>query len=160
MEPITVIRALQEFGEETVPKDPAVEDVGTAAAVLDKLLAMTGVQPLFSSLRSEREAVDVGRRLLKLLVEDKDTREKISEVLADPPIDNRLAVGEIVAVAAVIGAVLGWLQTKVDLKVHRKIERPSGTDDIEFEIHKQAASNSLLTDLSRTVASLFDTKQR
>jgi hypothetical protein len=160
LEPITVIRVLQEFGEETAPNGSAVDDAATAAAVLDKLLIEAGVEPLASRLRSEGEAIDVGRRVLAMLVQDEDTRRQIAEVLADPPADNRLAVGEIIAVAAVLGALLGWLQTKVDLKIRRKISRPDGTHNIEFEIHKQAANNGLLTSLANIVASLFDPGQR
>ena len=49
--------------------------------------------------------------------------------------------------AIVLGALISWLQTKLQLKVSRK----EGKTDFEFELKKQGASNSVIKQVANVV---------
>lgn len=145
----TVIRVLQEFSEDF--GKPVVDDQDTALEVVDSLLSRAGDDGIGWVLASESNAIAAGRFLIEGLAEEPATAVIVAAILDDPPHDNRLILDSVVASAAVLGAVITWLQTRVDLTVRRK----DGKTEVEFKVQKRQASDSLLKALADTLRSML-----
>ncbi|WP_369259199.1 CHAT domain-containing protein [Streptomyces sp. R35] len=91
-----------------------------AMAAIDAVLSHATALGIDSLLASEEQAITVGRNLLDGLVSDPDTADTVGSILDDPPVDNRMVTDSLIVSAAVLAAIVAWLQTKIDLKVHRK----------------------------------------
>jgi hypothetical protein len=148
----TVVLVLQELGQEL----PMGGDIGSeddARLALASLLRAAGAEAPEPEaiLVSEADAVRTGRRLLALMAEDPDTAQLTRATVDDPPADEQMSVELAVTAAVVLAAMIGWLQTKIDLKVVRK----EGRTDVEFRVHKQAAGDEVLQSIAQAVAGLF-----
>lgn len=95
----------------------------------------------------EDDADLAGRAMLDVLLDDPATAPKVRELLANPPLDSQMSVELAISSAIVLGAVITWLQTKVDLKVSRK----GGKTDFTFALRKASTSNSLLKSVADAV---------
>ncbi|MEU8816711.1 hypothetical protein [Actinoplanes sp. NPDC048796] len=150
----SVLLSLQELAE-TVGHDVGeiAPDEQEAADLLAALLASTGLPPApATALREEGAAVEAGRRLLGQALRDPDTGAPAAEILADPPGDDQMSVELAVAAAVVLGALVAWLQTKIDIKVSRK----DGKTEFEFRATKAATQPALLRQLAETVATILN----
>lgn len=94
---------------------------------------------------------DQARALLTILAEDPATKESVSEFVANPPDDEQRSVAVVVAAAVVLGGLVTWLQTKIDLDV----SHVDGKTSIKLRVKKGSADTSLIKDIAKAVAQLF-----
>ncbi|WP_206305316.1 hypothetical protein [Actinacidiphila soli] len=95
-------------------------------------------------LDDDARALTAGLRLLAALSDDPQTRPLAEPLLADPPVDDQLAVVEVSAGLVVLVSLVAFLQTKVSLKVKRKTSR----GEISFELTKEPTKESTLVQLA------------
>jgi hypothetical protein len=151
----SVLLSLQELTEVI---DPAVDADRAGAADLDEarelvaaLLEAGGVPTDAIAAGTREAATGAGRRLLEHALADPDTAAAAREILADPPQDDQLSVETAIAAAVVFGALVAWLQTKVDIKISRK----DGKTEFEFRATKSATPPATLERLARLIAGFF-----
>lgn len=148
----TVVLALQEITEQLWPggevADSTVRDAVEAGEVVAELLRAGG--------RSDNGEIAgdpiVARRMLELLLGDQDTRATAEATLADPPADEQLSVETAVTTVVVLAAAISWLQTKVDIKIHRK----NGKIEASFTLQKNAAAGNSLERLATLLYEIFN----
>lgn len=80
------------------------------------------------------------RDVLALLADDEETAGVVSEAVDELPEETQMFVDPITA-AVVLGALVAFLQTKVDFKISRK----DGKTEFEFAVAKKATSDRLVT---------------
>jgi hypothetical protein len=98
------------------------------------------------------EALDVYvRATLALLAEDAETAPVVDDVLAQLPADTQMFADPITA-ALVLGVLVAFLQTKLDVKVRRK----NGKVDFEFTLAKEAASDETVAKVVDAVRGVVD----
>jgi hypothetical protein len=124
-----------------------------ARAAVGELLRVAGVTELDpeSLLDDEAEAGEAARRALAMAVEDPELGPAAAALVADPPADDQLTVELLIGGAAVLAVLLGWLQTRVDLRISRK----DGKTEFSFRLGKAAASPELLQSVAGTVAAVL-----
>jgi hypothetical protein len=96
---------------------------------------------------ADSDAERTARETLEIFLEDPVLAPKVRALLADPPRDSQMSVELAISSAIVLGALISWLQTKLQLKVSRK----AGKTDFEFELKKQGASNSVIKQVANVV---------
>ncbi|OKI24987.1 hypothetical protein A6A25_33920 [Saccharothrix sp. CB00851] len=147
MDDRSVLLSLQEVTE-AINADRVVADEQEAAELLGALFSSAGGP---GGPVAPADPVAAGRRLLDHVLRDEDTAGIAREVLADPPTDDQMSVEVAASTAVVLGALVGWLQTKVDIKVSRK----DGKTEFSFHVVKNAASPGLLKRLADVVAGII-----
>jgi hypothetical protein len=151
----SVLLSLQELTQ-ALPapnQDHTVRSDEEARLTLVRLLATTDVANVgpHDILPSDAAAISAGRRLLGLMMVDPDTASAAQEVVSDPPDDEQMSLELAITAAVVLAALIGWLQTKVRLR----LKRTEGKTDFEFEINKAAANPQLLQTIATTVNGLL-----
>ena len=126
------------------------EEARQAVATLLQETRTASVSPAELALSDEQADV-AARETLSLLLNDPETEPKVRALLAHLPTDSQLSVELDYSSALVLGMLITWLQTKLDLKVQRK----DGRVDFEFNLRKDAASSTLLTTVANTVKKAF-----
>ncbi|KPI15780.1 hypothetical protein OK006_10793 [Actinobacteria bacterium OK006] len=142
----SVVLALQEITEDLATHHSLVsKNDEEALAIIDTLLGHADVPSSAAwLLDDDARALTAGLRLLTTLADDPQTRDLAEPLLADPPVDDQLAVVEVSAGLIVLLALVAFLQTKVSLKVKRKTPR----GEITFELTKEATKASTLVQLA------------
>jgi hypothetical protein len=142
----SVVLALQEITEDLAAHHGLVsENNEEALAIIDTLLAHADAPSSAAwLLDDDARALTAGLRLLAALANDPQTRPLADPLLADPPVDDQLAVVEVSAGLIVLVALVAFLQTKVSLKVKRKTSRI----EISFELAKEPTKASTLVQLA------------
>lgn len=152
----SVILSLQELAEDIIDPDPTrtPSDPDEAQELVNALLATDATSPSTPQIIAmpETECLKLARQLLAHLVQDPDTAPQVKKILSDPPSDEQMSVETAVNAAVVLGALIAWLQTKVDIKITRK----QGKSEFEFRLTKKPTSTSILRDLTAIVARLFN----
>ena len=69
----------------------------------------------------------------------------------NPPADSQKSVELAIAGAVILGSLVAWLQTSIEIKVNRK----GGKLDFSFNIKKDATQGKTLHDIAKTVAGLI-----
>ncbi|PJM91453.1 hypothetical protein [Streptomyces sp. CB01373] len=149
----SVLLSLQEIAEDigTADTGRAPLDMDEAESLLAALLTAGGQPPVAVSGLPEERLLSVARGLLARIAADPDTAGPAGVVLADPPADEQMSVESAVTAAVVLGSLVAWLQTKVDIRIKRK----EGKSEFEFRLSKPSASTPLLRELSEAVARLL-----
>ncbi|MFE7113880.1 hypothetical protein ACFU99_00415 [Streptomyces sp. NPDC057654] len=146
--------SLQEIAEDLGGSDPAHTplDASEAHALIEALLRAGGrsSEAAAAALEGVHDPA-AARRLLAELSQDAETAQLTAAVLADPPTDEQMSVEHAVAAAVLLGALVSWLQTKVDIE----IKRTEGKTEFRFRLTKQPASAGLLRDLARLVSRIL-----
>src|SRR5688572_10520770 len=146
----SVVLALQELTEEIGAAVPEVApDADDAAALVGALLDAAGLDPATATVVAD--PASAARRMLDHALHDGDTAEATGRILADPPADEQLSVEAAVTAAVVLGALVAWLQTKVDIRVSRK----DGRTEFEFKLAKAATGPATIRRLAEVVAGLL-----
>ncbi|GGJ59283.1 hypothetical protein [Streptomyces brasiliensis] len=149
----SVLLSLQEIAEDIGTTDTTRTplDADEAESLLSALLRVGEQSPVTISGLPEQRMLTVARRLLTHIAEDPDTAATAGAVLADPPADEHMSVETAVTATVVLGALVGWLQTKVDIRIKRK----EGKAEFEFRLTKTTSSAVLLRELSAVIARLL-----
>lgn len=142
----SVVLALQEITEDLAAEHGLeAENDEEALHIVEALLAHADTPGTAAwLLDDEAKALDAGRRLLDALAEDPGTRPLAEPLLAEPPVDDQLAVVEVSAGVVVLVALVAFLQTKVSVKMERKTSKGK----VSFELTKEAAKGSTLMQLA------------
>ncbi|GAA1274432.1 5'-methylthioadenosine/S-adenosylhomocysteine nucleosidase family protein [Streptomyces javensis] len=168
----SVLLSLQELTEEIGSADPSRTpmDVDEAQLLIEAVLQASGADhaegvpgaPVgrapgaVGMLFLPAPGLPAARQLLAQLAEDTETAAVTRTVLADPPADEQMSVEAAAEGAVVLGALVAWLQTKVDIEIKRKDSKTEFT----FRLAKQAAPASLLRELAAAVDRLLIRKVR
>ncbi|WP_128430552.1 hypothetical protein [Streptomyces cyaneus] len=149
-----LVLVLQEFTEElrgtAEPSAPLTE-----SEARESLRALTDGADLEGVLGDEASATAAARRLLAVVLEDADTAPVAAPIAADPPVDDQLAVETAVTGIVVLAALVSWLQTKVEIKVHRK----DGKTEFLFHLRKSAADPRTLRNVTETATQILTGNQ-
>jgi hypothetical protein len=150
----SVALALQEITEELADTNPELfpQDTHEAGLLLSALLAQAdlptaGTDP--GDLIYDRH--EAARRVLTHLATDPDTAARTRAVIADAPTDEQLSVEAAALAAVVLATTVSWLQTKVDIRIHRH----DGRTDFDFSLRKTAASPGTLRRVAEIVYRLL-----
>src|SRR5262249_49430166 len=98
------------------------------------------------------EAMPMARRLLTMLLHDDAAGPLVQALVDDPPTESQMSVELAVAGTIIVGVLITWLQTKIDVRVVRK----EGRTDFEFGLHKDATDKSMINDVIQSVGSLLN----
>jgi hypothetical protein len=93
----------------------------------------------------------IARQVLDLLLADSETKEAAVEAVANPPADSQKSVELAIAGAVILGSLVAWLQTSVEIQMNRK----GGEVDFSFKLKKDATKSKTLADVAKTVAKLI-----
>jgi hypothetical protein len=129
----------------------AIDSEDDAVAVLASLLGPGANEAIARFSRDEASAIDAARRLLQLTLEDPATELTARETLVSPPEDEQMSVEAVVAVAAVLGLLVTWLQTKLQIRVTKK----DGKTEVEFNLAKDAADSATVSGVVEAVKSVI-----
>ena len=99
----------------------------------------------------ENVSPEHARTLLGLLLQDAATRPAAEALVRDPPDDAQRSPEVIVAAAVVLGALIGWLQTQVEIYVSLK----GGEMDSRFNLKKEASDKDVISQVAGAISSLL-----
>lgn len=98
-----------------------------------------------------RLAGDSGRVLLNVMLEDPQTRTVIDPLLKDPPKDQQKSVEVAVSAAIILGGLIAWLQTKIDIQVTRS----RGKTEFSFKLRKESTNPEIIKKVVSQVAEIL-----
>jgi hypothetical protein len=99
----------------------------------------------------DADAAAIGRELLAHLMEDDVAGDTTQALVDEPPDDNQMALELAIGAAIVLGLLITWLQTKIDISVKHE----HGETSWEFKLHKDAADPEVIKDVAATVSKLI-----
>jgi hypothetical protein len=91
------------------------------------------------------------RETLAVLADDPDTRDFAQELLNQPPQPGQKTIEFALGAAIVLGSLVTWLQTKIDIEVARGA---NGKARFRFALRKDAANSKLIQSLAESVGRL------
>ncbi|NIE59624.1 MULTISPECIES: hypothetical protein [unclassified Burkholderia] len=104
-----------------------------------------------SILADDRWEPAVARQVLELLLTDPETQKATAESIENPPTDSQKSVELAISGAVVLGALIAWLQTSVEIEIHRT----DGKLDFKFNVKKGPTNGQTLADIAKIVAGLI-----
>lgn len=116
-----------------------------------QLLRESGANPPAEILPDDGTHAAQARALLELMLQDPETSPVVSELIDHPPDDEQRSVELALAGAVILGGLVTWLQTKVEIDIHRK----GGKTEFRFHMRKDTASNSLIQTIAKQVVGLL-----
>ena len=124
-----------------------------ARTVIAALLEQQGANSLDpeSIFAEDQPDPAVARHVLDLLSTDSETRDAAAEAIANPPTDSQKSVELAIAAAVILGSLIAWLQTSVEIQMNRK----DGKLEFSFKLRKEATEGKTLADVAKTVAKLL-----
>jgi hypothetical protein len=134
-------------------ENSAIRSMTDARAAVAALLEQEGINLALDPDRifpDEEANTGAARQVLQVLWTDPRTQTVVEDALAQPPSDTQKSVELAMAGAVVLGALITWLQTVVEIKIARK----EGKLDFEFKLKKESTDKSTLSEVAKTVASL------
>jgi hypothetical protein len=129
----------------------SVTSADEAREAVSQLLEQAGVDSPQEILPDEGGHVTQARTLLQLMLQDSETRAVVEPLISQPPDDEQRSVELALAGAVILGGLVTWLQTKVEIDVERK----SGKTNFRFHMKKGTAGDSLIHNLAKQVAGLL-----
>jgi hypothetical protein len=149
----TVLRILSEVTAdlaEVMPDKPTtgIKTFDDANGAVKSLLNMDGGQMV---VVSDETAARSARALLKVLATDEQTRGRVLALVEHPPADAQRSLEAAAAAAVVLGAIITWLQTRIEITVDRK-----GKDtQFHFALRKNETNPSVLKSVVDTVRNIL-----
>jgi hypothetical protein len=129
----------------------AIQSADEARSVMAAFLESNGIASstsLSEVLADEAAAAEQGRALLQLFWEDQSLRLTVEEMISNPPGDSQKAVVELaLATAVILGGLVSWLQTKIEIDVVRK----DGKTDFRFALRKEMTSDELIKNVAEPI---------
>lgn len=152
----TVVLSLQEISESLGAAGPpdALRGPSEAESLIRAILSLNAATagPVdIPVLNDQDSALSAARRLLQLAVDDPDTSAISEVVLEEPPVDEQMSVEAAVVGVVVLAALIGWLQTKVDIR----ITRAEGNVDFDFRVAKKASSEETIRHIVDSVRNVL-----
>lgn len=155
----TVLRLLsavtQNLREQLTTKEATL--LGTAddarAAMAALIESQTGQKVEASSIAFDGpKAAGAARQILAILWEDPQTRPAVDPELVNPPSDSQKSPELALAGAVILGALVSWLQTKVEFEMNRGKD---GKYQFRFSAKKGAAGEGIIRNTVQTVTHLI-----
>jgi hypothetical protein len=131
----------------------AIQSQEEASAAITALLQNNGGEWRDPSLYPEDQPRR-SRALLQLLLEDELLRSDIEALIVHPPGDSQRSADLAISAAVILGGLIAWLQTKIDIRVTRK----DGKTDFHFQVLKNKTSGNIIKDVVSTVTNVFTGK--
>jgi hypothetical protein len=96
----------------------AIASLSDARAALAALLEQQGASSVdpTSIFAEDQPDPAVARHVLDLLSTDSETRGATAEAIANPPTDSQKSVELAIAGAVILGSLITWLQTSVEIR--------------------------------------------
>jgi hypothetical protein len=129
----------------------AIKSAEEARQAVAQLLEEGGANPPVDILPDEGTHAAQARALLELILRDPETSSVVRELVDHPPDDEQRSVELALAGAVILGGLVTWLQTKIEIDVHRK----EGKTDFRFHMRKDTGSNSLIETIAKQVVGLL-----
>ena len=154
-----VILVLSQLTQELREADPGTSETpvvseSDARAALASFLAASGdrasVDPEMI-LPDDSDALGAGRELLTALLEDNVSAAPARALVAEPPEDSQMSIELAIGAAVVLGLLITWLQTKVEIHVARE----GGATSWSFDFRKDATDPKVIEDVTTTVRQLI-----
>jgi|MudIll2142460700_1097286.scaffolds.fasta_scaffold268427_1 hypothetical protein len=99
-------------------------------------------------LANEAVAVVQARVLLQLLWEDETLRPRVEALIVHPPEHTQRSVELALATAIILGGLISWLQTKIEIEIVRK----EGKTDFRFHLIKDKTSNKIIGEVVKPIS--------
>lgn len=128
----------------------SLSDARAAIAALLEQQGMGSVDPESVFVEDQPDPA-AARQILELLLTDSETKEAAAEAVANPPADSQKSVELAIAGAVILGSLMAWLQTSIEIQMHRK----DGKLDFSFKVKKNATEGKTLADVAKTVSKLI-----
>jgi hypothetical protein len=131
----------------------AIASLSDARAAVAALLEQQGASKVDpeSIFAEDQPDPATARHVLDLLLADCETKETTAEAVANPPVDSQKSVELAIAGAVILGSLIAWLQTSVEIQINRK----DGKLAFSFKLKKEATAGKTLTDVAQTIAKLI-----
>jgi hypothetical protein len=129
----------------------SVNGADEAREAVSQLLQQAGSHAPQEVLPDEGSHAAQARALLQLMLQDPETRAVVQPLIDHPPDDEQRSVELALAGAVILGGLVTWLETKVEIDVERK----GGKINFRFHLKKEAAGDSLIHSLAKQVAGLL-----
>jgi len=151
-----VLRVLSAATEQLRARMPqtanqSVKSADEARAAVSQLLERAGSDTPHNVLPDEGSHTAQARALLRLMLQDSGTHAVVQPLVDNPPDDEQRSVELALAGAVILGGLVTWLQTKIEIDV----ERQDGKTNFRFHMKKEAGSESLIQSLAKQVAGLL-----
>ena len=152
----TVLRVLSAATEQLRGRLPqaataSVKSADEAREAVSQLLQQAGAHSPQEILPDEGGHATQARALLRLMLQDPETCAVVEPLISHPPDDEQRSVELALAGAVILGGLVTWLQTKVEIDVERK----GGKTNFRFHMKKEAAGDSLIQSIAKQVAGLL-----
>jgi hypothetical protein len=134
-------------------ENSAIRSMNEARTAVVALLEQGGMNLALDPDRifpDEEANPGAARQVLEVLRTDPRTQTPVQEALAQPPSDSQKSVELAMAGAVILGALITWLQTSVEIQIARK----EGKVDFDFKLKKESTDKSTLSEVAKTVARL------
>ena len=127
----------------------AVESEDEAREVLAAFLEAFGDTPVDAERVAGPDVAgpEAARALLAAMVDDPDTAPAARELVEHPPDDEQMSVELAIAAAVILGATIGWLQTKIEIE-YAVVD---GKRTFRFKAEKQATDSGVIKDVVAVV---------
>jgi hypothetical protein len=136
-----------------VSESSAIASESDARAAIASLLEQQLGRSIDPDKQLTHEKLDsqVARDVLSLMLADVETHAITAEAIANPPRDSQKSVELAIAGAVILGSLVTWLQTSVEIDVHRQ----DGKTVFNFKLKKAATKGKTLTDIAHAVLKLI-----
>lgn len=128
----------------------SADEARSAVALLLESNGVASMEPS-AVVADEAAAAEQGRALLRLFWEDETVRPKVEELLAHPPEDTQKSVELAIATAVVLGGLITWLQTHIEIDIARK----EGKTEFSFKLKKEKTSDDLIKKVVEPVSKVI-----
>ena len=153
---LRVLSAVTENLREQLPANEAraigsADDARAALAALIETAAGQKIDPASITFEGP-QAARAAREVLVTLWQDPQTRLVVEPELANPPSDAQKSPELALAGAVILGALVSWLRTTIEIEVNR------GKDarlDFSFRLKKEASGDKIISDAAQTVGRLI-----
>jgi len=140
LDDLQILRVLAEVPAELTERRTIIGDrpasLKEAQAVLRAVIELNADSDTQATTRipASEDPISVGRAVLRAMLADSDIAADIHDLVTNPPGDDQMSIEQVMGDAAVIAALVSWLQLKIKFKLTRG---PGGTKT-EIEVSKEA----------------------
>jgi hypothetical protein len=132
----------------------AVQNVGEASKAVASFLEVNGAtlsEGEIQALCGNEAAGATAQRILELLIQDESVHGDANALVMNPPDDAQRSVELAVSGAIILGALVAWLQTKVDIQVTRK----NRETEFRFSLKKGSMGEGSLKQVAEAIRALL-----
>jgi hypothetical protein len=150
---LRILSHLTEQLREELPEGDrrSISSEDEARQAVHVLLTEAGVNAPETILPEEAGNAALARRFLKVLLDDPEICPMVEALVINPPDDEQRSIELAIAGAVILGGLITWLQTKMNIDVHRK----DGNTEFRFQLRKNSTKSSVIQDTAKQIAGLL-----